>query len=130
MWTESALEHVSFDEGRQRCTQGGFGGFGDWRLPSLDELSTLYHPEHPSPRQAGERPDLFNPVQVVPILIRPPFEHNDVSDVWTTDGGRRKRLRCSFHGELDCRARRARSTASAFCVRASAEQVAGAEVTP
>lgn len=96
-----------------------------WRLPSLDELSKLFHPDHPSPRQETDRGDAQwtllgkrkGEMTVQPRLIHEPFDHNSVSALWVQD--QEPRTSCSFLGEFTCAIERKKAENSTLCVRAA-----------
>ena len=121
-WAQDAVELSSFPAATAACRALPSSRTAPWRMPTVEELSTLYHPDHPEPRYAGSRPDRFNPVEVVPILIQPAFEHNNAGQLWATsmvNGQKSRAMHCSFFGELDCQPEKARRRAATLCVRSA-----------
>jgi hypothetical protein len=125
-WTKNVSPEMKWSDVAGYCERQRADGASGWRLPTIDELSSLYYPDHPEPRQETTRPEtqrlLFMKVrsdmEVQPRLIFEPFDHNSVSALWAH--GSEERLLCSFLGEFTCRVGTKKETASVFCVRPAA----------
>lgn len=128
MWTESVRRDVEWKNGVEICEGLTRGGHSDWRLPALNEISSLYWPDHPEPPKSTNDPGMFSPVSVVPVLVYEPFEHNRMSSLWVNDGGPKKPFRCSFESDFDCLRSRGKKLGDVLCVRAGqAEHAAGSD---
>ncbi|HEX2162923.1 MAG TPA: DUF1566 domain-containing protein [Thermoanaerobaculia bacterium] len=123
MWTRTATPDMRWDDIGGYCSKLRAGGFSGWRLPSLDEVSKLYWPDHPSPpqetfRETGEW-TIFGrkrgEIQVLPRHIFEPFDQSSVDAVWVS--GAEPRIACSFLGEFTCSIGGKKAQASTFCVR-------------
>lgn len=123
VWTKNVSREMRWDEATGYCQQQRVDGAGGWRLPILDELSALYDPDNPEPRQETARPEVHVTIfgkrrgetEIQPRMIFEPFDHNSVSALWV--GGGDERLLCTFLGEFSCTTGRKKEIASVFCVR-------------
>jgi|GEM_PF-6781353 len=121
-WMRNATPVMRWEDIEGYC-RGKKDGGGGWRLPTLDELSKLSFPDHPSPRQETDRGETRwtilgkkkGEMTVQPRLIHEPFDHNSVSALWVRD--QQPRTSCSFLGEFTCVIERKKAEASTFCVR-------------
>ncbi len=127
MWTESVRRDVDWKSGVEICEESTRRGYSDWRLPALNEISSLYWPDHPEPPKSTNDPGMFSPVQVVPVLVYAPFEHNRMSSLWVQDGGPKKPFRCSFESDFDCLRSRGKKLGDVLCVRAGQAQFAAGD---
>ena len=46
MWQQTNASYLNWDTASSYCTQSGTGGYGDWRLPTLNELQLLLNPDY------------------------------------------------------------------------------------
>jgi hypothetical protein len=122
VWTGTTVNDVKWAEARSLCSKKSLGGLTGWRLPTVQELSTLYWPDHPDPRhEAGEGETTSKlwgmvkskgPMEVAPALIHRPFETLPrLSSLWVSD----EKVTCGFLGELQCDGGQKRG--DALCVR-------------
>lgn len=122
VWTATTVNDVKWSEAQSLCAKNGLGGVTGWRLPTVQELSTLYWPDHPDPRHeagAGETTSKFwgmvktkGPMEVAPVLIHRPFEELPrLSSIWVSE----QKVTCGFLGELQCSGGQKRG--DALCVR-------------
>lgn len=125
LWTRTASPAMRWADIGSYCAKLRAGGLAGWRVPSLDEASKLYWPDHPSPRQettrqAGEW-TLFGKkkgaMEVLPRNIFEPFDQSSVGAIWVT--GAEERIACSFLGDFSCTVEGRKAEASTFCVRAA-----------
>lgn len=122
-WTKNVSPAMRWQDVTGYCERQRTDGASGWRLPTIDELSKLYYPDHPAPRQESTRPEtqftIFGKrrgdIQVQPRLIFEPFDHNSVSALWVR--GSEERVLCAFLGEFTCAVGTKKETASVFCVR-------------
>lgn len=125
-WTKNVSPAMRWTEVAGYCERQRTDGASQWRLPTIDELSKLYHPDHPAPRQESTRPETTftilgkrrGDIQVQPRLIFEPFDHNSVSALWVQ--GADERVLCAFLGEFNCAVGGKKEMASVFCVRPAA----------
>ena len=121
-WSSTSVNDIKWAEASSLCAKKSGGQGSGWRLPSVQELSTLYWPDHPDPRhQAGDTETTSKfwgmvktkgPMEVAPVLIHRPFEDLPrLSSIWVSD----KQVSCSFLGELQCSGSQKRG--DALCVR-------------
>ena len=121
-WTSTTVNEIKWAEAQSLCAKKGVGGRSGWRLPTVQQLSTLYWPDHPDPRhQAGESETTSKlwgmvktkgPMEVAPVMIHRPFEDLPrLSSIWVSD----KNVSCSFLGELQCSG--AQKRGDALCVQ-------------
>lgn len=123
LWTRSVSPAMRWSDAAGYCQRQRAAGQGGWRLPTLDDLSKLHFPDHPSPRQETARTDASwsllgrrkGEMQVLPRLIFEPFDHNSVSSLWVASRG--DRVSCSFLGEFNCTVEGKKHKAGLFCVR-------------
>ncbi len=123
LWTRSVSPEMRWSDAVGYCQRQKIDGIGGWALPTLDDLSKLHYPDHPSPRQETGRGEstwgLLGPrkgeMQVLPRLIFEPFDHNSVSSIWVK--GTDDRVSCSFLGEFNCSIEKKKHQAAVFCVR-------------
>ncbi len=128
IWTRSVSPEMRWTDAVGYCQRQQPDGVGGWTLPSLDDLSKLHYPDHPSPRQETARSEggrsllgikRRGEMQVLPRLIFEVFDHNSVSSLWVK--GSDDRVSCSFLGEFNCRIESKKHTGSVFCVRPAQE---------
>jgi len=126
-WARNVSPLMTWEQGRGYCAGRDLDGAPDWRLPVLDELSTLLYEDHESPRQEmdpGERRwTIFGPrredTEVQPRLIQPAFDHNSVAALWID--GDLERTACTFLGGFGCQVfRKKKEEATVLCVRSLA----------
>jgi hypothetical protein len=123
VWTKNVSPAMRWQDVAGYFERQRTDGASNWRLPTIDELSKLYDPDHPAPRQETTRPEtqftLFGKrrgdIQVQPRLIFEPFDHNSVSALWVR--GADERVLCAFLGEFTCAVGGKKEMASLFCVR-------------
>ena len=51
MWTKNVGPKMRWEQAPGYCRGLALEGYTGWRLPTLEELSTLAWPDHPEPRQ-------------------------------------------------------------------------------
>lgn len=123
LWTRTASPEMRWAEIGSYCARLKTGGLPGWRVPTLDEASKLYWPDHPSPRQETTRATgewtIFGKkkgaMQVLPRNIFEPFDQSSVGAVWVS--GAEERIACSFLGDFSCSVEGRKAKASTFCVR-------------
>lgn len=124
VWARNVSPEMTWEQVRGYCGARDLDGQGGWRMPVLDELSTLQFEDHESPRQEmipGEKKwTIFGPrrtdSEVLPRLIYPPFDHNSVGALWIEGG--LERTACTFLGGFGCEVlRKKKETAAVLCVR-------------
>lgn len=122
VWTSTMVNDVRWSEARSLCGKKAIGGVTGFRLPTVQELSTLYWPDHPDPRhEAGEGETTSKlwgmvkskgPMEVAPVMIHRPFEELPrLSSIWVSD----EKVTCGFLGELECSG--GQKKGDALCVR-------------
>jgi hypothetical protein len=124
LWTTNVSPAMRWDDALGYCERLEVEGIAGWRLPHLDELSKLYWPDHPSPRQETARTDVQwtilgkkrGQMQVLPRLVHQPFDHNSVSALWVR--GVENRVACSFLGAFACNVASRKEQAHVLCTRA------------
>jgi len=123
-WESTTVRDIKWSEARSLCSHKKVGTTTGWRLPTVQELSTLYWPDHPEPRHEaseGETTSKFwgmvktkGPMEVAPVLIYRPFEKIPrLSSIWVSD----EKVSCSFVGELQCSG--GQKKGDALCVRSN-----------
>jgi len=126
-WARNVSPQMTWDQVLGYCAGRDLDGALGWRLPVLDELSTLQFEDHESPRQEmdpGERKwTIFGPrredTEVLPRLIQPAFDHNSVAALWID--GDLERTACTFLGGFGCEVfRKKKEQAAVLCVRSLA----------
>lgn len=109
VWTSTTVNDVKWTEARSLCGKKSLGGLTGWRLPTVQELSTLYWAENPDPRhEAGEGETTSKlwgmvkskgPMEVAPVMVHRPFEKLPrLSSIWVSD----EKVTCGFLGEIQC----------------------------
>lgn len=122
IWTSTMVNDVKWTEAHSLCGKKSLGGLTGWRLPTVQELSTLYWPDHPDPRhEAGEGETTSKlwgmvkskgPMEVAPVMIHRPFEELPrLSSIWVAD----EKVTCGFLGEIQCSG--GRKKGDTLCVR-------------
>ena len=121
-WISTTVNEIKWAEAQSLCAKKSVGGRSGWRLPTVQELSTLFWPDHPDPRhQAGDSETTSKfwgmvktkgPMEVAPVMIHRPFEDLPrLSSIWVSD----EQVTCSFLGELQCSGGQKRG--DALCVQ-------------
>ena len=122
LWTSTTVNDLKWSEAQSLCAKKEVSGITGFRLPTVQELSTLYWPDHPDPRHEadeGETTSKFwgmvktkGPMEVAPVLVYRPFEELPrLSSIWVAD----EKVTCSFVGELHCSG--GQKKGDALCVR-------------
>lgn len=127
-WAKNVGPAMKWEQAAAFCKGQSLGGLGGWRVPTLNELSTLYFPDHEEPTQEPCRGDpersLFfkkkGEIEVLPRMIFEPFEHNSVCSLWVQSGNPSDRMSCSFLGEFSCALEKKKHTAPVLCVTTTA----------
>jgi len=127
VWAKNVGPEMSWDQAKAFCRQQKADGLTGWRAPTLNEMSTLYFPDHDDPTQEPCRGDpqrtLFGKkkadIEVLPRMIFEPFEHNSVCTLWVQSGNAADRMSCSFLGEFSCALEKKKHTAGVLCVTTS-----------
>lgn len=124
IWARNVSPQMTWDQVHGYCGGRDLDGIRGWRLPVLDELSTLQFQDHESPRQEMSGGDAkwtifgrrHTDTEVLPRLIYPPFDHNSVGALWIDSD--LERTACSFLGGFGCEVvRRKKDQAAVLCVR-------------
>lgn len=132
IWARNVSPEMSWEQVQTYCGGRELDDIRGWRLPVLDELSTLQFEDHESPRRemtGGDRRwTILGPrstdTEVLPRLIHTAFDHNSVDALWIDSD--LERTACSFLGGFSCEVqRRKKDHAAVLCVRPF--QAAGAE---
>lgn len=127
VWARNVSPSMTWEQARGYCAGRGLDESAGWRVPVLDELSTLQFEDHESPRQEMDpgrrRWTIFGPrredSEVLPRLIQPAFDHNSVAALWIE--GDLERTACTFLGGFGCEVlRKKKETAAVLCVRSLA----------
>lgn len=124
VWAHNVSPAMPWEDARGYCQAKTIAGKRGWRLPTVDELSKLYFPDHPAPKQESTGGDshwtIFgkrtSDIEVLPRMIFQVFDHNSVGALWVS--GNPERVACSFLGEFNCEVERKKSSANILCVRA------------
>jgi len=127
VWTKNVGPEMKWEQATAFCKQQDLDGMRGWRVPTLNELSTLYFPDHDDPTQEPCRGDpersIFfkkkGEIEVLPRMIFEPFEHNSVCSLWVLSGTPSDRMTCSFLGEFSCALEKKKHTAGVLCVTTS-----------
>lgn len=132
IWARNVSPEMRWEQVQTYCGGRELDGVRGWRMPVLDELSTLQFEDHESPRQemtGGERRwTILGPrrtdTEVLPRLIHTAFDHNSVDALWIDSD--LERTACTFLGGFSCEVQgRKKDQAAVLCVRPF--QAAGAE---
>lgn len=124
LWARNASPDMRWDQAQGYCAGRELDGARGWRLPVLDELSTLLFEDHESPRQEMSGGDVrwtifgrrHTDTEVLPRLIYPAFDHNSVDALWIDSN--LERTACSFLGGFACEVmHRKKDQAALLCVR-------------
>ncbi|MGH9379254.1 MAG: DUF1566 domain-containing protein [Thermoanaerobaculia bacterium] len=124
IWARNVSPEMSWEQVQTYCAGRELDGIRGWRMPVLDELSTLQFEDHESPRQemtGGDRRwTILGPrnadTEVLPRLIYTAFDHNSVGALWIDSS--LERTACSFLGGFGCQVqRKKKSQAAVLCVR-------------
>lgn len=124
IWARNVSPEMSWDDVQTYCAGRELDGLRGFRMPVLDELSTLLFEDHESPRSemsGGETRWTIlgrrsTDTEVLPRLIYPEFDHNSVGALWIA--GDLERTACSFLGGFGCQVvRKKKSQAAVLCVR-------------
>lgn len=135
IWMRNVSPEMTWQQAQGYCAGRELDGLRGWRLPVLDELSTLQFDDHESPRQEMAPGDVRwtifgrrrEDTDVLPRLIHPALDHNSVAALWID--GELERTACSFLGGYSCEVlRRKKDQAAIFCVRPLAAAEASEEV--
>lgn len=124
VWARNAGPEMKWSDVQGYCPGRSPDEARGWRLPVLDELSTLQYEDHESPRQemvvGEERWTILGKrreeSEVLPRLIYPAFDHNSVGALWIK--GDLERTACSFLGGFSCEVQsKKKAQAAVLCVR-------------
>lgn len=134
VWARNVGPEMKWSDVQSYCPGHSLDEVRGWRLPVLDELSTLQYEDHESPRQemavGDERWTILGKRreenEVLPRLIYPAFDHNAVGTLWIK--GDLERTACSFLGGFSCEVqRKKKAQAAVLCVREHHERESSQE---